>query len=702
MAPIDNLADALRGGDAQQASLAGADATTLRSSSLGLVEAVRNAGLAPGESLLVVADQFEELFRYCRRMSAVDGGAEAALFVNILLTAARRPDAPVYVLLTMRSDFLGDCAQFPGLPESLSESQYLIPRLTREQRRQAITEPLRLFGATATPQLVEQLLNDSGEDSGDTAVGADYRGGAPDPLPVLQHALLRTYLAWKSLPQEKTAGLIDLPQYRDAGRTDAALNKHAEHLFAEELDDETQRWAERIFRCLTTMELGRPVRRPTPLPDLYKIVGAKEEDRKKVDALLYLFSRRENSFVRLNKDGSVDISHESLIWKWKRLSGWVADEAASAELYCDIVKDTGGKATWGEPKLSAALVVKNRNGWNADWARQYSQGHFLAVEEFLARSQNAERKRRWLRWFGVAAALAVPILAVVAYYSMLQTRQKEKELEVAEIARLSVARDQEELKKKLSELNAAKGSTQEQRDRIALEKADVEAQLIKSQEESQKLARRAQESSTDLLGSVKALQNQLTAAQRDRDDALKARADEAKKRQDSESKSAQLESKVSSLTSSVDSLTKDLATAHAARASDVSSTPRPIGRSTSPAEASAEPASPHYWKDPVSKLTWTTKENGTDIKQEEAEAYCRSLGLGWRLPKVEELRSVYNAKRTENGFHVNSEIKLTNGAPWSSEKGPTKYPYYFNFVEGGQKNTFGDGYDRHQALCVRP
>ena len=149
MAPIQNLAEALRDTEA----LAAADYPKLRSSSLGLVEAVREAKLTKGESLLMVADQFEELFRYQRRMADVDGGAEAALFVNLLMTAAQRPDAPVYVVLTMRSDFLGDCAQFPGLPEALSECQYLIPRLTREQRREAIEAPLRLFGAAATPQL---------------------------------------------------------------------------------------------------------------------------------------------------------------------------------------------------------------------------------------------------------------------------------------------------------------------------------------------------------------------------------------------------------------------------------------------------------------------------------------------------------------------------------------------------------------------
>lgn len=101
MAPIENLAEALRHPDA----LGEADSTSLRSSNFGLVEAVRRAKLQRGETLLVIADHFEEIFRYKGRMSPIDGGAEADLFVSMLLTASRRADAPVYVVLTMRSDF---------------------------------------------------------------------------------------------------------------------------------------------------------------------------------------------------------------------------------------------------------------------------------------------------------------------------------------------------------------------------------------------------------------------------------------------------------------------------------------------------------------------------------------------------------------------------------------------------------------------
>jgi hypothetical protein len=89
----------------------------IRRSSLGLVRTVRASQFAPGESLLLIVDQFEELFRYIRERKEQDGGAEARLFVLSLLEAADLSSAPVYVVLTMRSDFLGDCSQSPGLQQ---------------------------------------------------------------------------------------------------------------------------------------------------------------------------------------------------------------------------------------------------------------------------------------------------------------------------------------------------------------------------------------------------------------------------------------------------------------------------------------------------------------------------------------------------------------------------------------------------------
>ena len=146
--PIDEMATALTAKGVLSADRAELRAR-LASSTLGFVSAVRAAGLNAGESLLLVVDQFEELFRFASESCAIDNSGEALLFVTSLLDAVDQFEVPIYVVLTMRTDFLGDCTLFPGLPEALNRSQYLVPRLSREQRgkpsRCPSTSPARRY-----------------------------------------------------------------------------------------------------------------------------------------------------------------------------------------------------------------------------------------------------------------------------------------------------------------------------------------------------------------------------------------------------------------------------------------------------------------------------------------------------------------------------------------------------------------------------
>ena len=64
----------------------------------------------------------------------------------------------------MRSDFIGDCTEFPGLPEAINDGQYLVPRMTRDELRAAITGPVAVGGGEIAPRLVLRLLNDVGDD----------------------------------------------------------------------------------------------------------------------------------------------------------------------------------------------------------------------------------------------------------------------------------------------------------------------------------------------------------------------------------------------------------------------------------------------------------------------------------------------------------------------------------------------------------
>src|SRR6185369_7693437 len=146
--PFRNLAVALnqcRDSDSSQSPNTDDAAETLailKRSSLGLVNFARysladngNNNSSTTPNLLVVVDQFEEIFRFA---AIVESDDEVADFVKVLLEGARNPAFPIYVLINMRSDFLGDCDRFFELPETINQGQYLVPRMTRDQCREAI------------------------------------------------------------------------------------------------------------------------------------------------------------------------------------------------------------------------------------------------------------------------------------------------------------------------------------------------------------------------------------------------------------------------------------------------------------------------------------------------------------------------------------------------------------------------------------
>lgn len=381
--PLESLAEAL----AEQRVFSSARTAVLgevRRSSLGLVRAVRasESQFLSGESLLLVVDQFEEIFRFVQTRREHDGGAEARLFVASLLEAAELSTAPVYVVLTMRSDFLGECSRFPGLPEALNRSQYLIPRMTREQVRDAIDRPLRLVDARMSNRLVEQLLNELGDDTG--------------RLPVLQHALNRTFHEYT---KNGAAGEIGVDDYVAAGELTRALNAHAEAL-ATSLQ---QPWVERVFRCLTMVEGGRRVRRPTKLKQLLEISGAgDEESQRQILSVIRIFAHRDNAMLlwsgtALTEESVIDISHESLIENWTRLKNWVAIEAEASSLYlqanADAVRQRRGAASrWRGGKLKEACAYMKEGHWNEAWANRLSDSGatFPEVQVFIRGEETAQ------------------------------------------------------------------------------------------------------------------------------------------------------------------------------------------------------------------------------------------------------------------------------------------------------------------------
>ena len=193
-APIRELASGLAGLTGETGDLLEAWADrferVLTKSSFGIGEAL---ALIPalreseGSRVLLFVDQFEELFRFANLRSessldpvtAAERRDEATKFVRLLLTAMKSPRLPIHIIVSMRSDFIGDCARFHGLPEAVSRSQFLVPDMTRDQREDVIRKPVQLAGGQIDPGLVQRALNDTNDD--------------PDQLPNLQRAMMRCW-----------------------------------------------------------------------------------------------------------------------------------------------------------------------------------------------------------------------------------------------------------------------------------------------------------------------------------------------------------------------------------------------------------------------------------------------------------------------------------------------------------------------------
>ncbi len=414
--PICNLAAALSEPDALGPPVEDAEGRhivemTLRRSALGLGEVVREAGIE--DNLLIIVDQFEEVFRFKRASTAEHPENEAAAFVKLLLEGAQQRDMPIYVLLTMRSDYLGKCAQFLGLPEAINEGLYLIPRMTRDQRREAIAGPVAVGGGEIAPRLVNRLLNDVGDNT--------------DQLPILQHALMRTWDRWKT---QSAGGPIDLPHYEQIGTMTGALSQQADEAYNELTKDE-QELSQKMFKCLTEKDAdNHEVRRPRTLKELIEEIGGTEE---KLKGVIERFRKRAflmpSSDKPLTCESTIDISHESLIRGWEKLRAWVDEEATSAEMYCGIAEAArlhkkGRRGLWRDPELQLALNWEKDNKPTGPWAARY-HSDLQGALEFLNQS-------KWQR--NIGRALAIAILVILAFASFWALEKEKKAREAAAVA----------------------------------------------------------------------------------------------------------------------------------------------------------------------------------------------------------------------------------------------------------------------------
>jgi len=455
-------------------------------------------------NLLIIADQFEEFFTNPENYYNEVPSQDSQVVVNLLLETAKialEKNIPVYVVCTMRSDYIGQCSAFRGLPDYIGFSQFFVPRLKRKDLKQVILEPAELSGNRISQRLVERLLYDLSE--------------GVDQLPILQHALKQIWRAAddgneemdlihyakvggmpaNELPEEDQQIFLswykELPEFQRSYYKETGLNRvieiHADLLFENAWSEYSKNYpdqpiskkkAEQIistaFSCLTKIDNSRAVRNRMSLQEITDIIDSHSITTGIAGNVLKTFREEGNSFVRpfctddpdsceLSGDAVLDITHESLIRNWSRLREWAKQEFEFYSIYLDFRKQldrwkNSGKSSNFLLPIGPLSFFEN---WydeckpNPSWIRRYSEiegdkqselenaKHQLEdIREFLKQSARKVAIPRAFMKYGakrIATGFAIAVMALLSIFYWIDAERKQNEAVVETVQVRSAA-----------------------------------------------------------------------------------------------------------------------------------------------------------------------------------------------------------------------------------------------------------------------
>jgi WD40 repeat protein/transcriptional regulator with XRE-family HTH domain len=315
------------------------------------------------ERILVLVDQFEEIFTLCR------DEMERIQFIERLVSLAQEVSGRYFVVIALRADFYSHCSQYPLLRQVVAEEQEYIGQMTAQELRCAIEEPAKRGGWELEPGLVDVLLQD---------VGA-HRSHEPEPgaLPLLSHALLVTW-------QRRRGRTLTLRGYQGSGGVRGAIAETAESVFTDQLDQEQQKLARDVFLRLT--ELGEGTEDTRRLATLNELVHRSAEAAKLRSVLNILAEAR---LITLNEN-TVEVAHEALIREWQRLREWLMHNREALLLHRHLTESSHEWQTRGRDPSD--LYRGPRLAQVREWASENEEKINDSERDFLAASIKLEER----------------------------------------------------------------------------------------------------------------------------------------------------------------------------------------------------------------------------------------------------------------------------------------------------------------------
>jgi len=380
----------------------------------GMLRVIKRVLPDDGTGLLLVIDQFEELF------SLTPDEDTRRLFLDNLVTLGSDARSRVRTVVTLRADFFDRPLDYPEFGELVHRGLVTVAMPDQDSLAQMVSQPARQAGLDLEPGLVTEVVRDVMEQ--------------PGGLPLMQYAL--TELAERSDGRTLTS-----TGYRESGGVLGALGQRAEEIF-QGLQPSAREVAERIFlRLVTVDENADDTRRRIRRTEL----TALGLDRTAVDAVLQEFgSFRLLSFDHdpTTRGPTVEVAHEALIREWPRLRSWVDDQREDLLLERRLReavvewdasdRDPGYLLRGGRLEQFESWAKTAAAQTTDDESRLIAESRGVADAEREVEHRRVRRLRRLVAVVGVALVAALVAGAV----ALRQQDQAESAAEEAELATL--------------------------------------------------------------------------------------------------------------------------------------------------------------------------------------------------------------------------------------------------------------------------
>ena len=396
------------------------------------------------QRLVILADQFEEVFTLCQ------DDAERRAFLDNLLSAAHESTGQVIVVLTLRADFYPNLTPYEQLSRDVESHQYLLNPLSEAELREAVVMPAQLSGAEMETLLVDDLVKDTLEQ--------------PGSLPLLQFALSRLW-------EQCSGRVLRLKEYRELGGLTGALEQRANGIYGN-LSSEDQEQCRLVFRRLVqpgegTTDTRRRARLDEFSEDQQRIVRLMADER-------LLTTQREEG------DAFVEVAHEALIGGWSRLKSWVNDDRVSIQTQ-HLVSSAANEWESKGKKVGGLLPearLLDAEKWVGDYPEQATD-----LEQAFVTSEGrvVRRQRNRVKWF--AGVMAVVAVGMVVLAWLLLERSNEL---VLETQRANRAQEQTALVLAKEEVARKETVLALEKEEIARKEAERSAKIAEEQTKNAK------------------------------------------------------------------------------------------------------------------------------------------------------------------------------------------------------------------------